>query len=291
MVRCVNSENSVRQGLLQVHKGQALLSCTACSTIKISWLYILFHHQDLLGVQLVSPPIKISQLYSLLHHQDLSIVQPVSTPRSLSCTACFNTKISQLYILFHHQDLLGVQLVSPPIKWISQLYSLFQHQNLSVVQPVSTPRSLSCTACFTTKISQLYNLFHHQNLSVVQPVSPPRSLSCTACFDTKIKMALLKNYNVTEEFRVKFRHFKPKDSESPERYLTRIETYCESWLATAEVKTYGCLKPVSSPKWMSTACFTRWMSTACFFTKTDHLGGKTSCTTEQSIVHYVCVPC
>ena len=60
---------------------------------------------------------------------------------------------------------------------------------------------------------------------------------------TKIKMALLKNYNLTEEgFRVKFRHSKLKDSESPEQYLTRIETYCESWLAKAEVKTYDDLK-------------------------------------------------
>ena len=60
---------------------------------------------------------------------------------------------------------------------------------------------------------------------------------------TKIKTALLKNYNLTEEgFRVKFRHNKPKNSESPEQYLTRIETYYESWLATAEVKTYDDMK-------------------------------------------------
>ena len=60
---------------------------------------------------------------------------------------------------------------------------------------------------------------------------------------TKIKTALFKNYSLTEEgFRVKFRHSKPKDSESPEQYLTRIETYCESWLATAEVKTCDDLK-------------------------------------------------
>ena len=59
----------------------------------------------------------------------------------------------------------------------------------------------------------------------------------------KIKAALLKSYNCSEEgFRRMFRKAKPVDSESPEQYATRIESYCEKWIEMAGVSTYDELK-------------------------------------------------
>ena len=72
---------------------------------------------------------------------------------------------------------------------------------------------------------------------------------------TKVKMALLKQYNLTEEgFRRRFRDSKPDENETPSQFLTRISTYFDRWTERADTTSYDALRQLIIREQFLTAC-------------------------------------